>query len=319
MIAMIFTHAFESFYAPDYNRHLTYFVTVGFAFLAGFTFTGVYAERICSNRTSIFKLIIRGGKLLLIFLACNLPGLLLLPKRFDHMQVPEIISAMLLGTHQNLFAFDILVPIAFIVCAAGFLVRLCKGKKVLFLSLIAIALITASEISALYNYYGIKLLLTGVIGSCLAVWATTTDWPMVKARLAAPHWLGFFAIAIIVYYFTLILFSTGTHWFVSIHLIPTAFMLTMVYMASHAFSLTQLPGVSLFNATLSKHMLFAYLFHILLIGLLFLVIGHDSMSLPATIAAGCIVLGITVGVCSTLNYMIAHSPLIARTYALVFK
>ncbi len=49
VISMVFTHAFQCYLLGDYNRHFTYYVTVGFIFISGYMYSAVYAERMLNE------------------------------------------------------------------------------------------------------------------------------------------------------------------------------------------------------------------------------------------------------------------------------
>lgn len=103
------------------------------------------------------------------------------------------------------------------------------------------------------------------------------------------------------------------------HVIPTVVMLLFVYMFSYVFRLEDNSLIKLLNMTLAKYMLFAYLFHILLINILFLWVRRGSLVFMHTSAVGVFVLSLTVAACYFVELTTPKSPTCARIYSTVFK
>ena len=325
IVSMIITHAFEMFYVPDYNRRLTYFVTIGFVFLSGFT-TGVLYSEIVRFHTSksIKKLWFRTLKLFVIFLSCNLVVVLSLPSRFmliRKMEFFEIVFSILLGDNQQLFAFDILVPIALTSFFFVFIVKLFYRTHFdIVLLVFILLLIFAFENFNFINYLGVKLLLIGLVGSVTGHLIGLLDWVTVLKRIyhSGMLWItgGF-----VLLFFLLILAYTQKGGQINIYyqVIPTAAILLFVYLTSNTLSLARHKVALLLNRTLSANILFAYLFHIFIINLLFSIIPKDTLYFFSTSLISIIILIVTILACYMVNIINKKSVLFHRIYSSVFK
>ena len=180
IVSMVFTHVFEMFYLPDYNRRLTYFVTIGFVFLSGFTTGAIYYERICINSKLYFKtLTIRALKLLMMFVACNLFILTISDSRFiffNQLSISEIFISIFLGTHQTLFGFDILVPLALTSFFSWFVLKFLNKHISSAIIFIFLSFIWISEQTNILDYYGVKLLFTGLVGCLTGRFLNRLNW-----------------------------------------------------------------------------------------------------------------------------------------------
>ena len=324
VISMIFTHAFEMFYLPDYDRRFTYFVTIGFIFISGFAIGAIYSDRLhADHRKYIRKLVGRAYKLFTIYIACNMVIMLMSPGRFAALRklsAHEIIMSIILGTNQSLFGFDILIPIALTSIFSCVLLKALNTSMSIVFIFLFVLLLRFFETANFLNYYGLKLLFIGFIGCLLGSLLRNLDWGhtlQILYRYHAPFVCGIF---VILYYTTMIFFikkcgSIKVHY----HLIPTLAMLSFVYLLSYVFHLSGNFVTKLLNRTMANYMLFAYLFHILLINLLFFFIPKDSLSLVATWTLGLFLVSITMASCYLLDFVTSKSAICARIYSTAFR
>ena len=321
---MVITHVFEMFYIPDYDRRLTYYVTIGFVFLSGFTVGARYSEKTRANpRESAKKLMSRGYKLLLVYAISNFLVLLIRRSKFDILieSTPlDIVMSVFLGTNQRLFGFDILVPIALTSIFSWVLLKLFNNWVQLAAIFLFALLLRVFETENLLDYYGVKLLVIGLMGCLAGSLLRKLDWQNALGTLLRYHATLMSGMVVLLYYITMIVFSGGNApIMVHYHVIPTVVMLLFVYMLSYVFHLGENFLIKLLNMTLAKYMLFAYLFHILLINVLFLWVRHDSLGFMHTLAVGVFVLLMTVAACYFVELTTSKSPICARIYSTGFK
>ena len=322
--AMIFTHGFEMFYILDYNRRLTYFVTIGFVFLSGFTMGVLYTERIRSDKFRwIMKLSIRSLKLLLIFVACNFFVVLCSPVKktlIMKQSVADIIISMLLGDNQRLFAFDILVPIALTSFFFIFISVLFRDVRAFVFVAVFLFLIGATEYYDIMNYFGVKFLLIGLAGSVSGYLVGLLDWQRTLRVMIQYGFIWIIGAGLLLFFLSLGIFTQkGGEIDIAYQIIPTAALLLWVYLISFRWSLSYRWSVSLLNRTLSTNILFAYLFHILLINILFLMIPKDSLSLFPTLLVSVLILILTIATCQVLNILSSTSVMFQKLYSTLFK
>ena len=324
IISMVFTHVFEMFYLPDYNRHLTYYVTIGFIFLSGFTIGALYTERFRINpKKNLGKLFGRGFKLVVIFIICNLIILCIDPVRFKplfQLGMLGIIMSVFLGTNQSIFGFDLLIPLAFTSFFSGLLLNNLNNRQILFFLFLSLLLLWVSESLSVSNYYGVKFVITGIIGCCLGNLSGNLDWDKTMKAFSRRVLVIIFGILIILYYTIIFYLEKGIDSFrLYYHLIPTVMILFFVYMLSYDFQLSKKLVIKIPNQTLSKNMLFAYLFHIFVINVLFLFIRKDSLAFFQTSLLAFLVLFFTTTICCFVDLLNSKSVVSKKIYSSVFK
>ena len=324
VVSMVVTHVFEMFYLPDYNRHLTYYVTIGFVFISGFTVGALYSERIRNDPQKYMKKLMgRAYKLFIIFVICNSIIVLSIKTKFDafiQLSIIDVIMSIFLGTNQALFGFDILVPIALTSFFSTFLLKARDSHLNLAFMLFFPLSVWGSEVANVLNYYGIKLLFIGLIGCLTGNLACNLDWDRTLKKLSNNSITTISGIAVLFYYTALIFFTTkSTPITVYYQVIPTIIMLFFVYMLSYDFRLSESLLIKIPNKVLAKYMLFAYLFHILVINLLFLVIEKDSLDFFGTSILALFVLSFTIATCHFVDFLNLKSPVLAKIYSRIFK
>lgn len=324
VVSMVFSHVFEMFFLPDYNRHLTYYVTIGFVFLSGFAIGVLYSERIRINPQKYLKrLTTRACKLFIMFVICNLVILLILKHRLDifyQLSILEISTSVLLGTNQSLFGFDILIPIALTSLFSWLLLKVQGGRVSLVLIFLFFVSLSFMETLNLLNYYGIKFMFVGLIGCLLGKLISDLDWSHALKTVVRSTGAIIGGIAVLSYYAILLFFSNkGSPINVYYHLIPSIAILFFVYMLSYDVRLGEWLVIKILNKTLGRYMLFAYLFHILVINSLFIFIPKDSLCLLGTSVLALLVLSFTIATCYLLDLLNLKSAVFAKTYSTFFK
>ena len=187
--SMIIAHGFQWFSLSGYNRNLTYYVLVGFVFLSGLTVGAIYQAKLLEKPFQYsINIFIRSFKLLCIFLAANALMFLLQTRRM--MQIfnlpPEeiILSLYSTGENRSYFSFLVLIPISFTFVGSIFLLSWRKRTIDYAIFVIGIGLLWVIEKYDYLNYYGIKLLITGLIGVILAKLLYFVDWERIREKLS---------------------------------------------------------------------------------------------------------------------------------------
>lgn len=320
VVSMVFTHVFEMFYIPDYNRHLTYFVTIGFVFLSGFTIGALYKEKFNIDPKNSWKKIVRRAlKLFILFAVCNAGVFLIKPsslKAILQLNIFEIIVAVFLGTKQSIFGFDLLIPIALTSFFSGFLLSSMNDRLIIPILVLFSLFIWISEATKSLDYYGVKTLLTGMVGCCLGILSIKLDWRKTVELWSRNITVVIIGLTIFLYYTAILCHNQkSTNFIVYFHLIPTVIIIFYVYILSCKFDfLKKLP-----YKTLSKNMLFAYLFHIFVINMLFQFIPKDSLGFYQTIFLALFILAFTIVVCYSADVMKTKSKNANKLYSTVFK
>jgi hypothetical protein len=327
VLIMVISHVFQSFYIFDYNRHLTYFVLVGFVFLTGFTLSAVYHDRVIESPWfNIKRFMNRGFKLFIIFVICNIFTIMILPERLRHIALKtmlEIIKVAFFGTDQSLFAFDVLVPISITIFLCGFLIILSKRNSTSLLIIVFFWLILfLLEILKIFNYYSVKLIIVGIIGCLAANMALYLDWNKTIEKIKWNKFWFFSLGGAIFLYFAFLVFLNSLNvrfpLLMSIDLIPTVSILFYLYLISSRFKLSENRFLGYLNNSLSRYMLFAYLFHILAINCLFLFVPRDSLDLFQTILVAVSLSGFIIFTCKSLDSLISKFDFIRKGYSLIF-
>lgn len=325
IVSMIITHVFEQFYIPDYNRNLTAFTTIGFIFLSGLTRSVIYGDRVLNEPRKYLAGFMRPAfKLAVLFVVSNICIMLIMDQRFssvDRLTLKELLLQMILGTQQHIFSFPILLPIATTICLSWFVL---SQKKSRWDVPIAVLLLLAFAMLELFNVcisVGLHFTFIGLIGTFLGKWMSQLSWNKVMDKVLAMGGVSITAgVFMLVYYITIILFSNKkSSLLFSIHVIPTIAMIFFVYLMSLKLSLSKLRSMMVVVEILSKYMLFAYLFHIFLINVLFLVIPEDGLDFLFTLVLSFLVLAFTVTCCYLINYSNKKWNSSRRIYNAVFK
>lgn len=324
VVSMIVTHVFEMYYLPDYNRRLTYFVTIDFVFLSGFTIGALYAENVKQFQEKYFmKMMKRMVKLILLFLFCNAILFQFYSDRmndFLNMKPFEIIISIVLGLHQAMYGLDILIPIAFTSFFSFFvLLTLRKGLNWPVITSTFIILYVV-EYTENVNYYGLVLLLTGICGCLLGKLANELDWEKFVQKMKSNFLIIIVALFLIIYYSIILLYtqkSTKIH--IGYHTIPSILILFFVYLSSYKFKLSCNKFIMQNSSLFSEFTLFVYLFHILLINILYLFFAINSMTFLECTGLSVLVTFISGCSCYFIRYFKSKTIFFAKVYNLIFK
>jgi hypothetical protein len=325
VVSMVLTHTFEMFYLPDYNRNYTFFVTVGFVFLSGLTNSARYTRRVHAEPfESLEKLSRRALKLVVLFIVCNIIILTILPARFYEMarlSTLRLAESALFGLNQSAFGFDILVPIAVTTFLCWFFLR-ARSRWSLLYGLCFLALLLPMETLPIdsVNSFGVKLVLIGLIGSSLGQFLSELDWDVFLRVLGKIRTMVITGVAIILYYLLLAEFTVkGAAIVYFIHVIPTIVIGLFVYLASMNMGLLGHGLIKLPVSLLSRHMLFAYLFHILVINMVFFVVPKRSLSFSMCVLFSFLILLVTIVTCSSIDPISKRFSLAGKAYSLFFR
>jgi len=327
VVAMVVAHAFQCYYANDYNRNVTFFVLNGFVFLAGFTITAVNAHRMATqNYETSIGIIQRGAKIIVLFLiinffiaSINVSWTTLLSRHSN--SIVEFIGTIFLGTDQRTFAFDILVPIGLTLILSVIILNCFKKlAHILILLTMLFTLHILSKWMGILNSYGFSMLLVGCIGSTMGLLTTFLNWDVFIQQITRRNYVFILGYLFIAAYFTLSVFiGQSAYRYSYYHLIPTIILLLFGYIMSYRYHLDQYPIVKFLQQTMSKHMLFAYMFHIGILRASLLLLHKDGYSLWETSLLATAVLLITILSCHALNLLMLRSSLVRETYAFIFR
>jgi peptidoglycan/LPS O-acetylase OafA/YrhL len=323
VVSMIIAHAFESFYRPEFNRNYTAYVTLGFVFLSGFTVSAIYGQKVGRDPLRYFKRFTkRALKLFVLYVACNIVAVLLFRDRLaalEEQPVTRVAASIFLGTNQAVLGLDILMPIAMTLFISWFVLASGARKHCLFLIAVLCASLCFFELSRTFNYFGVKFTLIGLIGALAGRRVSDLPWDRISAKLFMPGVTIVVALFILAYYVNLALLTGKGDIVFSLHLVPTFAMLFLVYALSNDLRLGQLTSISSVASILSQYMLFAYLFHLLLLNVLLLFLPRKGFTFLATGIIALVVMLVTVISCRVLDRSNRRSLCCSSIYGLVFK
>ena len=323
LISMIFTHSFGQFYIPDYDRNLTNYVTIGFVFLSGFTIGTIYFERVRNNPQLYFRrTITRVFKLFLIFIMGNLIIIVFSKSKIQFLYHTSILKrsiSIFLGTNQPFYSFDILIPIATTTLFSWFILKYFDRYMSLLFIIAFYLFIYFTETRNILNFYGIKYLLSGLIGCLIGRLMNNLDWDRVLKILSQNYAIICFGSIILLYYLILNYRPLKGDLQVHYHLIPTIIILLFVYLISYHFQLNKNQRFKILNETLSIQLLFSYLYHLLLIHILFLFFPKDSLDLIGTLLVVFFLISICIVTCLFIDFLSAKSIVLKKIYLYIFK
>jgi hypothetical protein len=326
--SMVFLHAFEQFYIKTFNGNFTSCVLIGFVLLSGFV-VGVKHTDYMNHRPSFyFAKYFKGSfKLFVLFFLCNLSIMVLLPERFGKLLLlspDQILRDILLGQRHDIFGFEVLIPIAYTMIITCVLLALVRDKWVFPLAMCVFVLLGFMEKvnMGIMDSYNIKLLLVGFIGGCVGKIVNPQDWDNLMEKFYKGNALTILSVLVLLYYLYLILFTdegAGAYITFFVPVLPTMTILLLIYMTSKKIKINCLRPVRLITLPLSKNMLFAYLFHILLINSMFLVVNKHSQSALSCVFIGIFVLIVTVLMCWGIEYSAKRLIFFDKIYSTLFR
>lgn len=274
----VIVHLYQGTLSPVYLAFIS----------AGFTlFSGLLVSRVVSAKKSPFRIVLRGVKLLTLFLVCNLP--LWIHSPFPLRDIVRFVTL----TDPQVVSFEILVPIAWTVICSPLVLRLHPTVTILS-SMIALA---AFDVSHTFPFT-LKFLIIGMmgigIGSHPALRFFASDAPLRSARAAM------FVIASVLLYAVL-----GT-WNIDSWLLQSIVVILLFTWIPSAAS--RVPVLASALTLLGQYSLPLYIVHVTLIALFASYIGVRSVSTIPIIAI-MIVLGVA---CLLLGWM---TQTLTRRYA----
>lgn len=327
VVTMIISHSFQVFYVNDYNRNITYYCPIGFVFLAGFISSAINASKMRKQvRSTIQAIITRAAKIFTLFLIPNFFLTLYnismpLATSQPINNVSQFIVAIFLGTEQKTYAFDILIPIGLTMLLSVLILVLLKKPLYLLVLLVVLLIIHVfSKWIYITSSYGVSLILIGCVGNILGTLSTFLDWNKFIKWINDRRYIIMSGYLFLAAFFILIAFGIKGHSkYFYYQFIPTVILLFAVYCTSYRYQLEKYRIIRILQKTYSKHMLFSYMFHIILLRVSLLKLQNDSYSFTATVLLAMLMLVITVIACHVLNIFMGRSPLVNKTYSLIFK
>jgi hypothetical protein len=319
VISMVIAHAFQWFYIPIYNKNLTYYVLIGFVFLSGLTVGGVYQERFLTKpSTYTWAILLRAMKLLGIFLFANALIILLYPAALwqaRNLPLTDLLASALLRDEAFRFSFSVLVAISFTFVGSVALLRWRRCfLDPIFLGF-GISALWIIEITGHFDYYTVKMTIVGLIGVLSGKILGFFEWEKLKTALS--KWYLAIWTCYVAYQAALLAFNTEWRLLVGHYINVTIFLLLAVYLTSYHLGLGYYKVFGLLNRSLAKHMLFAYIFHLMFLrvltkvtsrGDIYFAIGISLLTLWITIVGG-LLIDVSTARYKTLN----------RTYSLIFR
>ncbi len=324
ILLMIIDHVFRRFYIHGYNTNITVVNLIGFVFLAAITSTAVNIPKIgTAGKEIIFKILFRSLKLFFLFIISNFFILILFPKRaimLADYNVFDILLLILLGTRQDLIAFDVLVPISVVMLFSFLPVYYIRKLFLNILILIIVfLLILIIETNNFLNYYGIKLILSGIIGCSSARILILFDWSKVLVTTKKISSLVIVISLTFIYFLisSVLLGHSGIYY--SKLIIFTFILLTICYSLSNLLNLHRFVIINYFSNIFSNFMLFSYMFHLLIVNVLILFFNLNRFNLFYSILIVLFVFLITFFSSLGLKKVCLKFQMISKIYNFVFK
>lgn len=328
VIAMIIAHTFQMYYRCIYNHHITYFVPIEFVFLSGFTLSAINAPKMINQSSSInIAIFKRAIKIIALFFICNLFIISLTNEwtllfSTHNNNFFELIIAILTGADRESYSFEVLIPIGFTMLLS--IVILSIYRTTVHLLLLLMALFTIHILSKWTGWatsYGASMLLIGCIGSTMGILCTYLNWDKFIQLFTTRKYLIVLAHLFIVAYVATASLIQGntTGQFFYYHLIPSIILLLAVYILSVSYHLENKPIIGILQQTLSKYLLFAYLFHIAIIRLTLLFIPSKIFSVWETMIIALLLFLFTVSSCYVLDILVSRMAFVRKSYSFIFK
>lgn len=316
--AMVLTHVLQSF--TGYNRSLTFFVTIGFVFISGLSLGAVYIERVQKNSNLYWlRLGRRSIKILFLFIFYNTILFLLIPGKLSqvcNLGLAGCFTSALWGTTQEIYCFDILIPLAFVTFMIVPLLRIKPSWVYGIIVLLVISGLILAEYFKFKVYYSFGLLLCGIVGGSFGrLLHGINNWSLIGGTLARYKFVFFILIAAA--YGVLYKSNHGSAFFM--HLVPTILILFSVYFLSKSMKLDSYRSISKFNKLLSKNMLFIYIVHIIILGFVRIALPGERFPYPIVFTFFLSFLLFMVLLTSLSERFRSRYPFFDRAYKLFFS
>lgn len=172
VVGMVLYHSIDYFTHGSLLIKYIRFITGAFVFISGFLISNVYLKKYDLNESKIYlRLFSRGIKLILTFTGLNLAANLFFAKNYDgrelnvRMLMDNIYYIYIPGDYK-LAAFEILLPIAYLMFISGALIMALR-KRFKFISLLFAALFVYCSVEifntdAAYNFIYITIGMFGI-------------------------------------------------------------------------------------------------------------------------------------------------------------
>jgi hypothetical protein len=165
---MILYHTINYFIGPQHVvlKHLD-FVTGGFVFISGYVVSAFYTVKYRSNAVQMhMRLLLRGVKIVLLFTLVNLAINLVVERNYNNAELgigkfyENVYSIYILG-YKQLAAFEILLPIAYVLIISPVLFVLYRWRNLLILAISIVFLYCAFTATAPFNLLYVSIGLNG--------------------------------------------------------------------------------------------------------------------------------------------------------------
>ena len=255
VIGMIMHHCFDYFDPTSSLILYLRFITGSFVFVAGFMFINIYLK---NNDNPLYdkisiRMIQRGLKLLFLFILLNALIFLSFPGKLSNLNLnsplENLYTIFVIGRY-NLVAFEILIPIAYVMIITGILIGIFKDKIYLIVPLsILLFLYSSFKYFSQESGYNLRFLTIGLLGFSLGF--ITFD----KFKILADKWV-IFPILYILY----LIFITNYKLNYPVYLISVLINIIIFYIISRKINLKNFfaDKIVLFG----KYPLFSYVFQI---------------------------------------------------------
>jgi peptidoglycan/LPS O-acetylase OafA/YrhL len=283
VLVMVGHHSFEYFKGKEYHliKYID-FVTGAFVFISGFVVSSIYGARLASlSSSTCWRLLWRGCKLVLLFLALNTGINLLLKVNYDGQRLGLVhfyaaFFSVFFAGNKKVASFEILLPIAYTLCASGLFLLLARAKLLLAAPVFVLLALCLMLQNPPFNLYYLTIGLSGF----------ATGLYCDKERLgtiARRHRLYLFGCACI--YTFLIAYLRKDN--LVLYLFGILSVVGAVYLCARDFNYNRSANRAI--VLLGQYSLLGYLAHILFLQLLFRLIHYPMLSaasavLPFTLA-----------------------------------
>jgi peptidoglycan/LPS O-acetylase OafA/YrhL len=169
VLSMVIYHLFNYFLWGD---HVIYayvgYVTQAFIFYSGFVSGTVYFNKLITNKKLVYKrLIVRGCKIILLFVIINLLTYVLFQKNFNNQDLGlhfffDNITAIFLTGNDKIARFAILLPIGYVLLLSPVLISLHRYKYYAFTTIIIFWLL--ADVMGVRWFFNLNCILTGIAG-----------------------------------------------------------------------------------------------------------------------------------------------------------
>lgn len=301
VLTMIVYHSF----VLSYNQTvlcLTKYVSGGFIFISGFLIGYYYLQNYRNDRVIQKRLLIRGLKIFLLFLAANI-GLFYTKISTLHIDISEIIyKHYIIGTGQS--RFEILLQISYTLFFVSLFISLIKQYSII-IGVLILAALTMMDFGIVNYYSNLFSISIGIFGLCCSLWID-------KFRNTIGLQVCCFLLVILIGYINL-LYSID---FKIVYVFYIIVVLMTFYNIGKSINLQSLK----FNwiLTMGRYSLFSYIYHLLLLFAVSRLYPFDSMNFFYKwfiVFFVTMILLVSLWVLDTLRKRI---KLIERAYLLIF-